>query len=103
MAVPMPASPDERYAPTTAATIATSAAPAYQAYQILHFTFTVIPLAAGLDKFFHFLVNWDQYLAPAFAKMMEPRLCMMIVGAIEITAGLIVAFKPKIGGYIVGL
>jgi hypothetical protein len=37
--------------------------PAYQAYQILHIAFTVAPVVAGIDKFFHFLVNWDQYLS----------------------------------------
>jgi hypothetical protein len=26
--------------------------------------FTVAPILAGLDKFFHLLVNWDQYLPP---------------------------------------
>ena len=36
--------------------------PAHQAYRILHFGFTVAPIIAGLDKFFHLLVKWDQYL-----------------------------------------
>ncbi len=31
--------------------------PSYQAYQILHVGFTVAPIVAGLDKFFHLLVN----------------------------------------------
>jgi len=31
-----------------------------QAFQILRFGFTVAPLPAGADKFFHFLTNWDQ-------------------------------------------
>ena len=39
--------------------------PSYQAYQILRTGFTVAPIVAGLDKFFHLLVNWDQYL-PGF-------------------------------------
>ena len=38
--------------------------PSYQAYQILHMGFVVAPFVAGVDKFFHFLVNWDQYLSP---------------------------------------
>ena len=33
--------------------------PAYQAYQILRIAFTIAPVIAGLDKFFHLLVNWD--------------------------------------------
>ena len=33
--------------------------PVYQAYQLLHIAFVVAPILAGLDKFFHLLVNWD--------------------------------------------
>jgi len=40
-----------------------SQSPARTAYGILHFTFTVAPIA-GLDKFFHLLAKWDMYLAP---------------------------------------
>src|ERR1051326_7436419 len=43
--------------------------PAYQAYRILQFAFIVAPIVAGLDKFFHLLVNWDQYLPPAVNRM----------------------------------
>ena len=43
--------------------------PSYQAYQILHAGFIALPVIAGLDKFFHLLVNWDMYLAPAIAKV----------------------------------
>ena len=35
--------------------------PAHQAFRILQFGFTVAPILAGLDKFFHLLVNWDKY------------------------------------------
>src|SRR5881392_3190737 len=78
--------------------------PAYQAYQILHLTFTVIPVLAGIDKFFHFLVNWDQYLAPTVARMLPVpgHTFMLGVGLIEIIAGLLVAFMPAIGGMVVG-
>ena len=36
----------------------------YQAYQILRIGFTVAPILAGLDKFTHFLTDWDKYLPP---------------------------------------
>ncbi|HXL81810.1 MAG TPA: hypothetical protein VN951_13115 [Pyrinomonadaceae bacterium] len=45
----------------TEATETDTTAPGYQGYQILHLGFTVAPIVAGLDKFFHLLVNWDQY------------------------------------------
>jgi hypothetical protein len=32
---------------------------ARQAFQILYVGFIVAPIVAGLDKFFHLLVNWD--------------------------------------------
>jgi FtsH-binding integral membrane protein len=74
-----------------------------QAYQILHFGFTVAPIVAGLDKFLHLLVNWDQYLAPVIARMLpfSGHTFMLIVGVIEIVAGLLVWFKPRLGAYVV--
>ena len=77
--------------------------PAYQAYQILHVAFVVAPLLAGLDKFFHFLVNWDMYVAPSIARMLPISVhnFMLLVGVIEVVAGVIVALRPRIGAYIV--
>lgn len=80
--------------------------PAYQAYQILHWGFVVAPVVAGVDKFTHFLVNWDMYLAPLFVNLaatvgLTAHAFMLAVGVIEIVAGLLVAFKPRIGAYVV--
>ena len=77
--------------------------PKYQGYQILHIAFVVAPLLAGLDKFFHLLANWDQYVAPIMARMlpMSVHSFMLLVGVIEIIAGVIVAVRPRIGAYIV--
>jgi hypothetical protein len=76
---------------------------ARQAFQILYFGFIVAPIVAGLDKFAHLLVNWDQYLAPAIAGLlpMSPHTFMLAVGVVEVVAGIIVAVKPSIGGWIV--
>ena len=49
-------------AETTNDVKARASSPSYQAYQILHLAFIVAPVVAGLNKFFHLLVNWDQYL-----------------------------------------
>lgn len=77
--------------------------PAFQAYQILHIAFTVAPIIAGLDKYFHLLVNWDQYLAPWIARLspIGGHGLMLAVGAVETIAGVLVAFMPKIGAPIV--
>ena len=77
----------------------------YQAFRILQVAFVLAPMIAGLDKFFGFLVNWDQYLSPTIAGMLPvaPHTFMMAVGVVEIVAGLIVAAKPYYGGYLVTL
>jgi len=79
--------------------------PAYQAYQILTVAFTVAPIVAGLDKFTHFLVNWDQYLSPIITRMLPipAHTFMLGVGVIEVIAGLLVAIVPEIGAAVVGL
>lgn len=81
------------------------ARPAYDAYQILHFAFVVAPIIAGADKFLHLLVNWDNYLAPEIARLspVGAHGFMLAVGVIEIIAGLLVAFRPRIGAYVVAL
>ena len=85
------------------ATSTTASSRSHQAYQILHLGFTVAPILAGLDKFFNLLTDWTQYLAPVFPRTLglSPATFMMIVGAIEIVAGLAVWFKPRFGGYLV--
>ncbi|MBV9269263.1 MAG: hypothetical protein JO061_24045 [Acidobacteriaceae bacterium] len=77
--------------------------PAYQAYQLLHLAFVVAPILAGLDKFFHLLTNWDMYLAPAIANLspIGRHGLMLLVGVVEIIAGILVAIKPRIFAYVV--
>jgi hypothetical protein len=78
--------------------------PAYQAYQILQIAFTAAPVIAGADKFFHLLVDWDRYLSPAIARLLpvSTHTFMLVVGIVEIAAGLLVAIRPAIGGLVVG-
>jgi hypothetical protein len=81
-----------------------TSSPSYQAYQILHIAFTIAPVIAGLDKFTHFLVNWDQYLSPVMPRFgLSVHTFMLGVGVIEVIAGLLVAFVPRLGAWIVGL
>ncbi len=70
---------------------------------LLKITYGIVPIVAGADKFMHLLVNWDQYLAPVIADMIpfSAHTFMLIVGVIEIIAGVIVLVKPKIGSLIV--
>ncbi len=74
-----------------------------QAYHVLHFAFTVAPLIAGLDKFFHILVNWDQYLAPWVNRLVggNGHGLMLIAGIVEVIAGIGVALWPRVFGWVV--
>jgi hypothetical protein len=77
--------------------------PVAQAFWLLRLGFTVAPILFGLDKFAHVLVDWDRYLAPEFADVLPwtTHQLMYAVGVIEIVAGLIVAVRPRFGGYLV--
>src|SRR5262245_66354257 len=74
------------------------------AQRLLRITFGLVPVAAGLDKFFNLLTVWTQYLDPRFAGLLpfSPETFMHIVGIIEIAAGLIVLSRfTRIGAYVV--
>ncbi|RZJ27957.1 MAG: hypothetical protein EOO48_10820 [Flavobacterium sp.] len=72
-------------------------------FNLLKLTYGIVPIVAGLDKFTNFLTDWDQYLNPAIADSLpfSPHTFMMIVGVIEIIAGVIVLLRPAVGGIIV--
>jgi hypothetical protein len=77
--------------------------PVFQAFTLLRVGFTVAPILFGLDKFLDWLVNWQRYLAPQINDLIpgNAHQAMLAVGVIEIVAGLVVAFQPKFGGYLV--
>ena len=77
--------------------------PAYQAFLLLRTAFTVAPIVFGLDKFADVLTDWTGYLAPAINDIVpgSAHQAMLLVGVVEIVAGLLVAVRPRIGGYVV--
>ena len=83
--------------------------PAYDrmatAANLLRYTYAIVPILAGLDKFLHLLTDWDKYLAPAVANLLpfSTGAFMNVVGIIEIIAGVLVLIKPKIGALVVSL
>src|SRR2546429_5176219 len=91
--------------PAAARVSAFARRPAYQAYLILYAGFVALPILAGLDKFFHLLVNWDQYLAPVVTQIVPVtgHAFMLAVGVIEIATGVLVAVRPRIGAFVVVL
>jgi hypothetical protein len=84
-------------------TSAQLADPAYQAFALLRIGFTVAPILFGLDKFLDWLVDWRVYLAPQVNDLIpgNAHQAMLAVGVVEIVAGLVVALRPKFGGYLV--
>jgi len=70
---------------------------------VLKYTFGLVPIIAGLDKFTNILTDWSQYISSGFSEILpfEIGTFMMIVGVIEIVAGILVFLKPKIGAYVV--
>ena len=78
---------------------------ALQAFWLLRIGFTAAPILFGIDKFFNWTVHWPDYLA-GWVNNIVPgsgQEFMYFVGAVEITAGLLVAFAPAIGGPVVAL
>ena len=75
----------------------------YQAFRILQIGFVAAPIIAGLDKFFHLLVDWDKYLPSVVNNMTGGRghQLMLAAGVVEIIAGIGVAIKPQIFAYVV--
>lgn len=70
---------------------------------ILKYTYGLVPIIAGLDKFTNILVDWSQYLSSGFAEILpfEAGTFMIIVGIIEIAAGILVFLKTKVGALVV--
>jgi len=74
-----------------------------KSWLLLKYTYGLVPIVAGLDKFTNLLTDWSQYLNPGVAQMLpfSAATFMMIVGVIEIVAGIIVLTKTELGAYIV--
>jgi uncharacterized membrane protein YphA (DoxX/SURF4 family) len=78
-------------------------AAAHQAFWLLRIGFTAAPILFGVDKFFNWSVQWPDYLAGWLNDIVpgSAQDFMYVVGGIEIVAGLLVAFAPRIGAFVV--
>src|SRR5688572_13413189 len=77
--------------------------PSLQAFLVLRIVFTIAPVVAGLDKFFHWLVDWDKYVAPSVNDLVggNAHAFMLAAGVVEIVAGIGVAILPRLFAYVV--
>lgn len=75
------------------------------AQKLLHLTYIFLPIIAGIDKFFHCLVDWNIYVNEELFHVLpiSQQNFMYGVGIIEICAGLLVFLYPRIGGLIIAI
>jgi uncharacterized membrane protein YphA (DoxX/SURF4 family) len=71
--------------------------------RLMRYTYGLVPIVAGLDKFTNLLTDWKNYIAPSVSSALpfSASTFMAIVGIVEIVAGIIVLVRPRLGGYIV--
>lgn len=75
-----------------------------RAFLLLRTVFTVAPIAFGLDKFLGILTDdWERYLAPWVDDIVPGSAsdAMLIIGVIEIVAGVVVAVDARFGALLV--
>ena len=72
--------------------------------KILYWTFGLLPIITGIDKYMNLLTDWEKFLK-SFEGIIPVSLhtFMMIAGIIEIIAGIIVFSIPRVGAYIVAI
>ena len=70
---------------------------------LLKYTYGLVPIVAGADKFTNLLTDWKQYLNKSITDLLpfDAVTFMHIVGIIEIAAGILVLLRPRIGGWVV--
>lgn len=72
-------------------------------YQPLRWTYGLVPLLAGLDKFVGLLADWESYIAPSIQSLLPvgPGTFMAVVGVIEIAVGVMVLTRwTRLGAYL---
>jgi len=73
------------------------------AWWSLRLAFFLGPFLAGLDKFFHRLVNWDMYLSPMAQHILGglSHPFMLLVGVVEMAVGIMMLTRwTRLGAYV---
>lgn len=76
----------------------------FRTWLLLRITYALAPIALGLDKCFTgLIVKWPKYVSPVLLPYWPLSLSHFLttIGIIEIVAGLLVWFRPRIGAYVV--
>lgn len=75
-----------------------------ESWWTLRLAFGLVPIVAGLDKYFNLLANWEMYLNPLVPRLvhLSAPSVMHIVGVIEIVAGILVLTPfTRLAAYVV--
>ena len=76
----------------------------FQTWFMLTVTYALVPILLGLDKCFtYFIVDWTKYASPVVVAALGLSVgqFLVIIGVIEILAGILVWFYPRFGAYLV--
>jgi len=76
----------------------------YQTWFLLKLTYALAPILVGLDKLAGWwLGDWSQYVSPLIIPYLPVTLIqfVVVVGVIEVIAGILVWLNPRLGGYVV--
>jgi uncharacterized membrane protein YphA (DoxX/SURF4 family) len=71
---------------------------------LLKWTYGLVAIAAGADKFFNLITHWEQYVSPMIISMLPIPLpqFMYLVGIIEIVVGILILTKyTRWGAYLI--
>lgn len=72
-------------------------------YRPLWLTYGLVPLLAGLDKFFGLLADWSAYLSPLVAGLLpvSPDAFLAFVGVVEMAVGVLVLTRwTRLGAWL---
>jgi hypothetical protein len=72
-------------------------------YRPLWLTYSLVPLLAGLDKFFNILADWPDYVSPLVSGLLpvSSQNLMYAVGVVEMTVGVMILTRwTRLGAWI---
>lgn len=75
-----------------------------RSWWVLRIGLGIVPIVAGLDKFFNLLTNWEMYLNPVVPRLLHisPGAFMHFVGVIEVVVGITVLTRyTRYAAYVV--
>ena len=69
----------------------------------LRVCFGLVPLLAGLDKYFNLLADWPHYLSPLAVSVLPvaPPTAMHVIGVVEIAVGIMVLSRWTLAGSVI--